>query len=101
MGEGHKEKPNSVCFTQRAASPGGSHVTCRSEGERERERERDKEREKGREGGRERARERERHKSFIAFYCIRTQISNVSHQTALLRAVIQEQASLCPLVADS
>src|SRR4029434_8200223 len=34
--EGHKEKRDSVCFTQRAASPGGSHVTCRSEGERER-----------------------------------------------------------------
>src|SRR4029434_6659866 len=36
VGEGHKEKPNSECFTQKAASPGGSHVTCRSEGERER-----------------------------------------------------------------
>src|SRR4029434_1728845 len=35
VGEGHKEKPNSECFTQKAASPGGSHVTCRSEGQRE------------------------------------------------------------------
>src|SRR4029434_883818 len=35
VGEGHKEKPNSVCCTQRAASPGGSHVTCRSDGQRE------------------------------------------------------------------
>src|SRR4029434_10002337 len=32
VSEGHKEKPNSVCLTQSAASPGGSHVTCRSEG---------------------------------------------------------------------